>query len=63
MKRIYHQLQGLYTAGDVLCAIDCVRALPEYNHAFFINHDEHLDQRIYNILTDLEATIYLSTIT
>jgi glycosyltransferase involved in cell wall biosynthesis len=62
MKRIYHQLQGLYTAGDVLCAIDCVRALPEYNHIFFINHEEHLDQRVYNILTDLGVTIYLNTI-
>ncbi len=26
-------------AGDVLCAVDCARALPEYRHVFFINHD------------------------
>jgi glycosyltransferase involved in cell wall biosynthesis len=53
MNTIYHQIQGLYTAGDVLCAADCVRALPDYRHVFFINHDDNFDDGVYSILTEL----------
>lgn len=45
MPTIFHQLQGLYTAGDVLCAVDCVQALPEYDHVIFVNHDDWFDER------------------
>ncbi|WP_224242759.1 glycosyltransferase [Hyalangium gracile] len=43
---LYHQLQGLYVAGDVLCAVDCARALPEYRHVFFINRDAWLSTEL-----------------
>src|SRR5207248_9446905 len=57
MSRIYHQLQGLYTAGDVLCAVDCVRALPEYEHVLFVNHDDGFDDRVFGILADLGVPV------
>jgi glycosyltransferase involved in cell wall biosynthesis len=57
MRTLYHQLQGLYTAGDVLCAVDCVRALPDYHHIFFVNHDEAFDNRIFGILTELGVMV------
>jgi glycosyltransferase involved in cell wall biosynthesis len=57
MPTIFHQLQGLYTAGDVLCAVDCVRAIPEYNHTFFVNHDDWFDERVFGILTTLGVDV------
>ena len=57
MNIIYHQLQGLYTAGDVLCAVDCARALPEYRHVFFVNHDGSFDRRVSSILFDLGVAV------
>jgi glycosyltransferase involved in cell wall biosynthesis len=57
MKTAYHQIQGLYTAGDVLCAVDCVQALPDYHHVLFVNHDDGFDRRVLDILTGLGVTV------
>jgi glycosyltransferase involved in cell wall biosynthesis len=54
---LYHQLQGLYTAGDVMCAVDCVRALPEYRHVFFVSHDDGFNADLADMLAGLGATI------
>lgn len=53
MSTILHQIQGLYTAGDVFGAIDCVRALGEYNHIFYVNHSDGFDSRIFDLLIRL----------
>jgi glycosyltransferase involved in cell wall biosynthesis len=53
----YQQLQGLYTAGDVLCAVDVVRALPEYRHVVFVNHDEGWDSSVEETLYALGAEV------
>jgi hypothetical protein len=62
MTTIYHQIQGLYVAGDVLCAVDCVRALPEFQHAFFVNHDEGFDHRVFDMLTGLGVRVHRQSI-
>ncbi|RKI41032.1 glycosyltransferase [Corallococcus sp. AB004] len=54
---IYHQLQGLYVAGDVYCAIDCARALPEYRHVFFINHEHGFNPELLELLTGMGCTV------
>jgi glycosyltransferase involved in cell wall biosynthesis len=59
---LYQQIQGLYTAGDVLCAIDSMRALPEYQHVLFVNHDEGVDDRLSGMLEDLGVTVRRSSI-
>jgi glycosyltransferase involved in cell wall biosynthesis len=62
VSTLYHQVQGLYTAGDVMTAVECVRALPEYRHVFFVNHGDGFDTRVHGILTDLGAEIRRSVI-
>ena len=57
MNLIYHQIQGLYVAGDVYCAIDCVRALPEFKHVFFVNHNDGFDQNVFEILQGLGVDV------
>lgn len=57
MATLYQQIQGMYTAGDVLCAVDCVRALPNFNHVIFVNHDDGFDQRVCDLFTELGASI------
>ena len=57
MTTIYHQLQGLYTAGDVLCAVDCVRALPEFHHVFFVNHNDGFDCRMFDMVVKLGVMV------
>jgi glycosyltransferase involved in cell wall biosynthesis len=47
---LYQQLQGLYNAGDVLCAVDVVRALPDYRHVVFVNHDDGWDPSVEAML-------------
>lgn len=53
METIYHQLQGLYTAGDVLCAVDCARALPEHRHVFFVSHDDGFNAELAASLSNM----------
>lgn len=48
MKTLYHQLQGLYVAGDVMTALDSARALPEYRHVLFVNHTDGYVQRLHD---------------
>ena len=62
MGTIYHQIQGLYIAGDVLCAVDCVRALPEFHHVIFVNHDNGFDDQVFDILTGLGVTVHRQSI-
>lgn len=62
MTTVYHQIQGLYTAGDVLCAVDCVRALSEFQHVFFVNHDEGFDNRVFDMLIGLGVTVHRQSI-
>jgi glycosyltransferase involved in cell wall biosynthesis len=57
MPTIYHQIQGLYTAGDVLCAVDCARALPDYQHVFFVNHSDGYDLNVAATLDRLGVPI------
>jgi glycosyltransferase involved in cell wall biosynthesis len=57
LTAIFHQLQGLYTAGDVLCAVDCVRALPDHRHVVFVNHDRSFDRNVLTMLEDLGADV------
>jgi hypothetical protein len=57
LTAIYHQLQGLYTAGDVLCAVDCVRALPDQRHVVFVSHDRSFDRNVLATLEDLGAEV------
>jgi glycosyltransferase involved in cell wall biosynthesis len=57
MKTIFHQLQGLYVAGDVFCAVDCVRAVPDYNHVFFINHSRGYNHQLHQRLLELGILI------
>lgn len=57
MQLIYHQVQGLYTAGDVLCAVDSIRALPEFAHVLFVNHEQVFDSRIEKMLSGLNVSI------
>jgi hypothetical protein len=57
MNPLYQQIQGLYTAGDILCAVDCVRALPDYPNVFFVNHDDAFADRVSGILNDLGVMV------
>lgn len=57
MATLYQQIQGMYTAGDVLSAVDCVRALPDFDHVIFVNHDDGFDQRVYDLFTGLGASV------
>jgi glycosyltransferase involved in cell wall biosynthesis len=62
MSTILHQIQGLYTAGDVFSAIDCVRAAGEYDHVFYVNHSDGFDDRLFNMLTQLGVEVRRNTI-
>lgn len=57
MSTLYHQLQGLYTAGDVLSAIDCVRALPEWRHVLFVSRDDSFEEGILALVNGLGASV------
>ncbi|MFN8558218.1 MAG: glycosyltransferase [Dehalococcoidia bacterium] len=57
MPAILHQVHRLHTAGDVLCAVDCVRALPEYRHAFFVHDDDRSDTAMATTLADLHTPV------
>ena len=57
MKTIFHQLKGLYIAGDVFCAVECARALPDYNHVFFISHNRGYNHQLHQLLIDLGILI------
>ena len=47
IKTIYHQLRGLYIAGDVSGALNIVRALREWRHVFFVNRRGRFDKKMY----------------
>lgn len=62
MVTLYQQIQGMYLAGDVLCALDCVRALPEFSHVIFVNHDDGFDQSIADLFSDLGVNVRRQTL-
>jgi hypothetical protein len=57
VRTILHQIHRLHTAGDVLCAVDCVRALPDYRHRFFVKLGRGVDQRVAATLAALEVPV------
>lgn len=59
---IIHQLHRLHTSGDVLCAIDCVRALPDFRHRFFVKYRRGIDPRVPEQLAALGVSVQTGTI-